>query len=298
MTATGAPDPLKLTGQSGLFVQHFSSWLRLGYQAYNDNSSNSDPIPKSWQFTFFNDPYTDPNLIMLMSLESSYKSIREKYKKPNIELLRIRWNTRFDFSDTSDASIGNLASWQQMLYFFDGPGQYSSFDAYMYQMLGFSAQTGTTRQLPPISQRPGQLLICRLVAEVGKFNNTTDGYAVNTSRPTAVECDFTDGAGHGLILDNNYITVVGVSRMSNDVSKTSSDALNDQWVQIFYRIHYEELLEETIKDLQARQANRPQVVLSTGGVQATPPTEKDFDEREKERKMKELIHKIMKQKPR
>lgn len=272
-TTTGTPDPMKLTGQSGLFIQCMSFWSTLKWYAYYDSSSAS-PIPhQQFTLTFFNDPFADPNLIMLMSLESSYQAIQRKFKKPCIELLKIRIHPSNTLrTENSLGGLGNLAVREREYYFFDGPGAYETVGKYAYRFCSGVPNNAQYRGLPMFQQRPELLLVAKFRTMTGKDHGSVASIAYAGQaweEQTTMTQDFTDGAGHGMILVNTFISFVTVGLLTADGNTTEDMASSDNWIQIYYRIHYEDLLEETIKDMQSKSTNFPFGIAKEDAVSTT-----------------------------
>lgn len=317
-TVTGTPDPMKLTGGSGFFMQVYSLWIDPGVVLVLDGTMRTKKNPfAQYKMTFYNDPLDDPNFLTMLSMQYSTAEIRRKYKRTSLELLKVRWHPRYAYTLSQlDLGAGTAQAMNQ-LFIWDGVGNYESIrdssgtekpSMWTIDNGALQPNTGTAQGLAPLRQNDNEILICQMQTLVGKHDrsgatssagNTTSG-AFGT-QIYQVEQDFTDGAGHGIILENNFITIAVVYRITADKVTPSASIGNPQWLQVYYRLHYQDLWEEEIKALQEKLHNRG-YKSSTGSKTGTPIlitsplvessySESSEDSSEEEERMREKIKK-------
>lgn len=214
------------------------------------------------QLPFFNDPLTDPNFLMMIAMQG----LEKKIKRPKVELLRVVGQVSSAASQLRQTPVSGTYQDKKFLAICDhiGPIGVTLEGSATSNLQYGPVDLGNRNENPTITQvRIGAdaLPIFQYETNVQMVHSDTveDTYNFNEKiyqdRPSNFEYDFTDGAGHGLLLDNNALQVVtGWFVGGNQAQVTENDDLEVKTrISFIYRVHYVELLQDEINALLERQ---------------------------------------------
>jgi len=258
-------DPLNLTGKSGLFV--LQKQFNIAFQAVYVGTQEDFPVENGEdycirdQLSFFNDPLTDPNFLMMIAMQG----LEKKIKRPKIELLRVVGQVSGAASQLREL-VNSTYQDKKFIAICDhiGPigvtleGSATSNLQYGPVAMGNRNEQPTITQVRigadalPIFQYETNTQMNFGEVEPDNYNFASTLYQ---DRPCDFTYDFTDGAGHGLLLDNNALQVVtGWFVGGNQAQVTMNDDLEVKTrISFIYRVHYVELLQDEINALLERQ---------------------------------------------
>lgn len=262
-------DPLNLTGKSGLFV--LQKQFNIAFQAVYIGEQDEFPVENGEdycirdQLPFFNDPLTDPNFLMMIAMQG----LEKKIKRPKVELLRVVGQVSGAGSKLRQNPVSGYYQDKKFLAICDHVGPIGvTLEGSAESNITYGPVTmGDRNENPTLTQvRIGADALPIFQYEVnmqGQHSDTIEredvfyNYSENNwqDRPCDFNYDFTDGAGHGLLLDNNALQVVTGWFVSGNDAQTehNGDLEVKTRISFIYRVHYVELLQDEINALLERQ---------------------------------------------